>query len=469
MFMGGEQSTNSDLHHINEELYKKNFELAIKNKTLSLLRRLYEVTTKVVEPEELARELTYAIRTSLSMEFVSVFLTHEIENEKYIFPIAMSSSEKFRDCLGSIEDKVVNVKIHEQVKNNLIAQVVADRTFYKTEQLYQLFFPYLKADDVNHIQRNSEIKTILLFPLIIKNRVLGVLVIAMDRQYDSLNIYEREAIESLVDVLSVALDKANMYKSLEDANAHLQELDRAKSEFMSIASHQLRTPLTGIIGYLSMVLEGDYGEMDSAQHKVIHQVFDASKRLVRLVNMFLNVTRIEAGRFTLNFTTLNFADVVNSEIAELLPTANQKGIKLSLDETSVKDIPVMVDTDKIRDVVLNLIDNAIKYTPAGSVTVKVSQEDNAHVRFAVKDTGVGVDSKEAKELFHKFVRGSGIARVQPNGSGLGLYIVKKIVEGHKGEVWMESDGEGKGSTFVVILPLKQTSEQFHAEPEAIFK
>lgn len=298
--------------------------------------------------------------------------------------------------------------------------------------------------------------------------VASQLAAALERSrlYQEVRVFNTK-LQHEIDRATASLKQSNL--QLEDANAHLQELDRAKSEFMSIASHQLRTPLTGIIGYLSMIIEGDYGKVDAGQNKVINQVFDASKRLVRLVNMFLNVTRIEAGRFTLTFVELNFVDLVRSEIAELLPTANQKKLQLSLDPATEENIPVAVDADKIRDVILNLIDNAIKYTQEGTIVVKVEREGKNEVRFSVKDTGVGVDPNEAKELFHKFVRGSGIARIQPNGSGLGLYIVKKIVEGHGGKVWMESEGEGKGSTFIVVLPVEQAKEQFHAEPEAVFK
>lgn len=344
------------------------------------------------------------------------------------------------------------------------------------------------------LENLNELQAGIVLPIMREDKLTAILVIGEKVSGETFSSEDINLFEVVASQLAAALERSRLYQEvrvfntklqheidrataslkqsnlqLEDANSHLQELDRAKSEFMSIASHQLRTPLTGIIGYLSMILEGDYGKVDPAQNKVMAQVYEASRRLVRLVNMFLNVTRIEAGRFTLTFTEINFVDLVKSEITELLPTANQKKLQLSLDPATADTIPVMVDADKIRDVILNLIDNAIKYTQEGSIVVKVEYEGKNKVRFSVKDSGVGVDPKEAKELFHKFVRGSGIARIQPNGSGLGLYIVKKIVEGHAGKVWMESEGEGKGSTFIVVLPLNQAKEQYHAEPEAVFK
>lgn len=268
-----------------------------------------------------------------------------------------------------------------------------------------------------------------------------------------------------VDKATKQLTSAN--EQLKISNEHLKELDAAKSEFMSIASHQLRTPLSGIIGYMSMILEGDYGKMSPEQEQILGEVYQASQRLVRLVNTLLNITRIEAGRFTLNFTPVDLVDTVRTEVKELLPTAQKKNITLSFIEPTTATLQVEVDNDKIRDVFLNLIDNAIKYTPTGSVIVSLRAEDTK-VHFMVQDTGVGINPDEAEHLFQKFVRGTGIAKVQPDGSGLGLYIVKKIIEGHDGKIWAESIGQGKGTTFHVLIPLQQKQSNYRAKPERIF-
>ena len=249
------------------------------------------------------------------------------------------------------------------------------------------------------------------------------------------------------------IDKAT--KELRDANEKLTELDRAKSEFMSIASHQLRTPLAGIIGYLSMIEDGDFGKINAKQKPIIHDVVNATQRLIRMVNIFLNVTRIEAGRFVMNYTKQPFADVIEAIYKELKPTADKKGVELIYKK---KELPIVeVDADKIKDVILNLVDNAIKYSPEGRVEI-TAEANTRSVHVMIKDSGVGIAPKEAKNLFSKFVRGSGIARVEPNGSGLGLFIAKKITEGHGGKIWAESEGEGKGSTFQFKIPLRADKE-----------
>jgi len=241
-------------------------------------------------------------------------------------------------------------------------------------------------------------------------------------------------------------------EQLAIANDRLKQMDKAKSEFLSIASHQLRTPLTGIKGYLSMIMEGDYGPVPDKASKVIGDVFLASDRLSRLINVFLNVSRIESGRFDLNRKDVDLIQLVGEAVSELKPTAEKKQLALVFHKPKELLPHLNIDRDKIKDVLINLIDNAIKYTPAGKVEVALSRAES-QLKVAVKDTGVGILSEEVGELFKKFVRGEGIAQVDTSGSGLGLYIAKKIVEAHGGKIWVESPGKGKGATFSFTLPI----------------
>jgi len=148
-------------------------------------------------------------------------------------------------------------------------------------------------------------------------------------------------------------------------------------------------------------------------------------------------------------------EIIEAMYKELKPTADKKNVKLTYEKVDLPEVEV--DEDKIKDVVLNLVDNAIKYTPEGSVAISATANQRT-VRVKVEDTGVGIDKDEAGKLFNKFVRGSDIARVSPNGSGLGLFIAKKVVEGHGGRVWAESDGKGKGSRFYFEIPIVADAE-----------
>ena len=238
-------------------------------------------------------------------------------------------------------------------------------------------------------------------------------------------------------------------QKLQRANARLQELDKLKTLFLSIASHQLRTPLTAIKGFVGMIIEGDFGKVSVEIKKTLQGVYANTNRLIRLVSVFLNISRIESGRFSVTKERHDLIPILKKVLDELRFMTEDKGLKLSF-ETSVDSLMAKVDADKIEDVLVNLIDNAIKYTPKGSVTVKV-KDLGAKVRFEVKDTGQGLKSSEIKSLFHKFARGARASRLHAGGTGLGLYIAKRIIDAHQGEIGVESSGIGKGCCFWVEI------------------
>lgn len=240
-------------------------------------------------------------------------------------------------------------------------------------------------------------------------------------------------------------------EELQQAYAKLKELDEAKSEFISIASHQLRTPLTAIKGYLSMMLDGTYGKLESKQSKTVESVYDSNERLIRLVNDLLNVSRIESGRMEMDWGQVDLEELARSVLDELKVKAEEKGIELKLEEEpSFPDIEG--DKEKLRNVILNLVDNAIRYTDEGSITVSTRKLGDS-VFLRVRDTGAGMMQKEIGTLFQSFSRGTAGERRWTEGAGLGLYIAKQFVHMHKGEIRAESAGKGKGSTFSFKVPI----------------
>ncbi len=239
---------------------------------------------------------------------------------------------------------------------------------------------------------------------------------------------------------------------LSRANNRLQELDQLKSEFVSIASHQLRSPLTAIKGYASLILDGSFGKTPPAIHEAVDKMFQSCQSLVVMVEDFLNVSRIEQGRMKYEFETLDLEKVVKSVVDEQKPSAEHAHLSLTFSTDHLPPYFVKADLSKIRQVVLNLIDNAIKYTPKGSISVRLTKKRaERKIILAVADTGIGIDKETIPVLFSKFSRAKNANKVNVIGTGLGLYVVKEIVAGHKGEVWIESGGVGKGSTFFVEL------------------
>ncbi|MDP3935258.1 MAG: ATP-binding protein [Candidatus Giovannonibacteria bacterium] len=242
-------------------------------------------------------------------------------------------------------------------------------------------------------------------------------------------------------------------KDLETANAELKRLDEAKSEFISLASHQLRAPLTVIKGYTSMVMEGTFGEISKKVSEALNRVFISANNLTKLVSELLDLSRIESGRIKYEFKDIYLEDVVEKVLKELEEVSKAKRIAIEFKNENKKTFSVFGDADKLYEVVMNLLDNALKYSTASPIAV-VLKPRSKRLALSVADKGLGIPKDEMSKLFIKFGRTEIAQKEQPGGMGLGLYFVKKIVEDHKGRIWVESPGLGKGSTFFVELPAK---------------
>jgi signal transduction histidine kinase len=246
-----------------------------------------------------------------------------------------------------------------------------------------------------------------------------------------------------------------LIEKLRVANQKLKELDEAKSDFISIASHQLRTPLTAIKGYTSMIQEGVYGKLDDKVSDIIDKVFHSSQRLVFIVNDLLDMSRIEQGRFKYSPEDINIVDVLKDVIDELKQTALDKGLDFGFLSNDNLNIMVRADLGKIRQVFTNIIDNSIKYTNSGFVHVFIDKDKKKkQIIVKVEDSGMGIDKKSISKIFEKFSRAEEAIKAHTGGSGIGLYVAKEIMKAHKGDVWAESDGLSKGSIFYIKIPLK---------------
>ncbi len=243
-------------------------------------------------------------------------------------------------------------------------------------------------------------------------------------------------------------------KRLASANVELKRLDAAKSEFISIASHQLRTPLTAIKGYISLILEGSYGEVNVSVQDILNKVYTVNNRMTQLVEDLLNISRIESGRVMYSFapTQLELLVAETVDVLSLMAKERHLYLKINLPKKTLPKLSL--DAGKMREVVSNLIDNALKYTPEGGVTVSV-EEKGGFACVMVEDTGIGVKPEDAKHLFNKFTRSAETRKLDVSGTGLGLYVGKNFVEAHQGKITVESEGVGKGTRFTVMLPLSR--------------
>jgi signal transduction histidine kinase len=244
-----------------------------------------------------------------------------------------------------------------------------------------------------------------------------------------------------------------MLKIMKTAKNMAEKADKVKSDFLSIASHQLRTPLTSIRGNSSMLLDGDFGNMSKEQEHALTEIANSSDRMVYLIEDLLNVSRLQSGKFAINRTAVDLGELVRAEIEQVSSIADSHNVKIIYDDKKWNGMELVnLDKGKIGEVVSNMIDNAIFYSPADS-TVKVSlTQAEGFVELRIKDQGIGVPESERDDLFTKFYRASNARTKRPDGTGIGLFLAKKIIHGHGGNIIFESK-EGVGSTFGFRLPM----------------
>jgi signal transduction histidine kinase len=231
-------------------------------------------------------------------------------------------------------------------------------------------------------------------------------------------------------------------------------VEKLKTEFVSLAAHQLRTPLSAIKWTLKMLLDGDLGKVNPDQKEYIEKTYKSNERMITLINDLLNVTRIEEGRYLYKQTLSEAQPLVEFVISSLREKAKNQKIKLRLKKPKEKLPKIKVDVEKMRMAIYNIINNAISYTlSGGQVDVSISKENNL-MEVKVSDSGIGIPEEQQKRVFSKFFRADNAVKEDTTGTGLGLYITKNIIEAHGGSIWFESE-KGKGTTFYINIPFAE--------------
>lgn len=245
-------------------------------------------------------------------------------------------------------------------------------------------------------------------------------------------------------------DLRNANKEITETNQQLHELNTLKTEFLSFATHQLRSPLAAVQGYAEMLEDGGAGKISTQQKKIVRAMREATTHLSSTVEDFLDVAKIEQGGMQYLREDFDISSVVRECVTQFALSAKRKKISLSFTQDTTRSCNVRGDREKIRQVVSNLIDNAIKYTEEGSVFVELKHNAGAQSVLSVSDTGRGIDPHFQEDLFHKFARSSG-GGARTTGSGLGLFLAKQIVEAHGWQIGVVSGGSQKGSKFYIVI------------------
>lgn len=442
-------ANDSNLQELNKQIYQHSLELAVVNKTLSLLRKLYQISLLSLDPAAISEKASEIVRVDLNMEIVGVFMYHEKEGN--LVPFKFSKSERLEKALLDQNLKLEDLTINEPVKNPILLKVVREKGTGITTDLKEIWSESTELEKLHRVNDTGHIKTILLYPLVTQDQVLGMLLLGLNRNYDLLSGFEQDSITSLIDVIAVALDKALLYEELKVANEQLKALDKARAEFISIASHQLRTPPATIKWYVAAILGGDFGPLPDDLKAALTRTQVTNDAQIATIDDLLNASRIERGKLEFFFEEAPIEPVVSALVEQMQPLAEMKKLKLEYQKPSIQFPNILMDREKVRQVLNNMIDNAIKYSPSGVIKVDLKM-DNENVIISVTDTGKGIAPEEVEKVFEKYSRGHD-SMTHATGLGLGMYVAKVIVDQHNGKIWASSPGVGKGATFAFSLPI----------------
>ncbi len=410
--------------------------------TQELLDSFNRTIVSTIELDKLLQESSQVIKRYLKTDYCCFVVNND--NTLRVFGDKNIGAEQLREVLPLAQNykkKIMvteDLSFREQNARNLLDKSDIDVLVKLTHKSHPGILGFLvlgvKKSGDNYSHQD----------LTVLNIVAGELVIAIQ------NALRFEEIQKFNFTLQQKIDDAT--RQLRRTNEKLKALDETKDEFISMASHQLRTPLTSVKGYVSMVLEGDVGKITKQQRALLDQAFLSSQRMVYLIADLLNVSRLRTGKFVIEAKTTQLSDVIEGEIAQLEESAKSKNMKLTYHRP--KNFPMLnLDETKIRQVIMNFADNALYYTPSGG-TIDIYLEDKGQtIEFLVVDNGIGVPKNEQHHLFSKFYRANNAQKARPDGTGLGLFMAKKVVVAQGGAIIFRSE-EGKGSTFGFSFPKK---------------
>lgn len=383
------------------------------------------------------------------------------EDKLFLTRVAFSQTTEAREAVAKLPVKFGDLAIPISDANNIMIKSLHSKKPQLTHSWHDLMTPIISKEEAESIQREVGIQSSLVYPLIVNDVAIGTMIFSLAKDIQSVENSEAALLTGFVDVVAMAVQNADLYNRLKNSrdnlkamNKRLTELDKLKDEFVALASHELRTPMVSLRNYTWMLLNGKAGELKPKQKEYIRRIHESGGRLSRLVNSMLNISRLEAGRVILNAQQADILSVTESVVLEMEGRADQLGIKVVIQQNEPTPT-VLVDVDKIKEVLINFISNALKFSRPGGVVTITFEPLESFVRVSVKDNGVGLLPDEIPQLFKKFgivnetyLKTSGIVQ----GTGLGLYICRQVVEMHGGEVGVESEGRGKGSTFFFTIP-----------------
>ena len=432
--------------------------LAQRERALNATAALNAIILETLDFDEAIKKISSSLPQYLGYETGVLALIDE--KRGILRRVGLSETSGGTAAKKVLEKPFSSIEIKLTDKENYCIRAMKERKPLHTSHLYDVVRPALTQENASIIQERMNTKTTLIFPIFNKQKkALGTFLISMSKNYEDLTEFEHQTIKNFIDSVRIALNNATLYTSLEEAtvqlkhaNQKLKQMDKLKNEFVSVASHELRTPMTAIRSYLWMALNGKGGKLTDKQEYYLQRSYNSVERLIRLINDMLNISRIESGRITVQMQSVDVMKLAQEVIDEVTPHAKELGVNVVLKPNT--HVPhVTGDPDKLKEVYFNIIGNALKFTPKdGTVTVESSEKDGL-VSTSVTDTGKGVAPDDIDKLFQKFsiLPGTYTTNQPAMGTGLGLYICKEIIQMHDGTIGITSEGVGKGSTVTFTM------------------
>lgn len=430
--------------------------------TLEALQRLEKIILDTLDFRQVVQKICDSVLNELyflDLSYRIVILTLINDQENSLQVVAISKTPEAQKAMQATQVPFEKIQIPISESNNLAVKISRTQQIETASDWSQIFSPPLSSDNATATQQAAGVQASVVAPIVAKGKALGVLVVGVAKTSEMITEDEQELIQGFTDIVAIAVENSKLYSKLEIASAELatandklKDLDRLKDEFVSVAAHALRSPMTAIKGYLSMVLEGDSGVITDRTKQFLQGAFDGNNRLIRLVNHMLDISRIESGRLIFNISEVQLEELVQSEVSDLTILAKQKNLSLTYKKPETPLPKVSIDPERIREVINNLIGNAIKFTQSGDVSINHEIKNNFLLTH-VTDTGPGIDQEDLVNLFRKFSQARNRAS-KNSGSGLGLYVSKIIMQEFGGDVSVVSQ-VGKGSTFTFSIPIKK--------------
>lgn len=424
--------------------------LKITNADLLTLQHINNKMVSTLDVRKVSQEIVESLVTELSWKGGFLTLVDDAKNRLYIQAMTRKIALKVRPYL---EKPIKKYSLPLLSGNSILQQALRKFEIEFSSDLSNVIKGAVKAETAKKIQKELKISTFACAPIVYRGKVIGAIVIGFDKEVAKITAEEKKMVSSIADQAAIAIENAKLYEEIEKANVKLKELDKLKNEFLSIASHQVRSPLSIIKGYISLLRGKKVGKLSEQQDHFMKNIQEANEQLINIINDFLNLSRIEQKRMKLEITESDVEKIIQEVIERMNHEAELKKIKLKFASPAEKIPKINIDEPKIVEVITNLIDNAIKYSPEDSEIAVTLKKDGDILSVSVADQGIGIPDDFKDKLFQKFSRAHNAIQAQPNGNGIGLFLIKKIVDAHHGKIEVKSK-EGKGTTFSVYLNYK---------------